>query len=163
MIIESIERLRRAPKTVRDRYAFLLATSFTVVVALVWMAFLPGRFTPADETLATGAEQAPFSSLFGGLKDQVAQLGALFKDDDEAAPGAVTAPEAERGSSAITLSPEEVAQGAAAVAAFEASVATTSAAGTASSTPVAQVVLIATTSSALKATTTATTTPVRAP
>ena len=42
-LLEKIEALRKQPKSVRDRYAFGVATGVTALVAVIWMVSLPAR------------------------------------------------------------------------------------------------------------------------
>lgn len=44
MLIEKIEALRKKPKAVRNRYAFSIALSTTLLIAIVWAVGVPARF-----------------------------------------------------------------------------------------------------------------------
>lgn len=73
-MLQKLARLRGSSKSVRDRYALGIASSFTIIVALIWVVTLPARFgqTPMENAQATGA--APFASLFKQARDQVAAV-----------------------------------------------------------------------------------------
>lgn len=158
MIVETIERLRRLPKSARDRYAFFFAAGFTAVVALAWITFLPGRFAASDKTLAEGGTHTPFSSLVKGLKNQVAQLGAVITGGPESVTSSSTPTRLTATTTTITLSPDELDKAAAALAEYEAASSNaaylTTSTTTVSGGPASRVVLIATTSSPLSGSTT---------
>lgn len=118
MIVSHLLRLRRAPKSVRDRYALTVAATFTGVVALLWVVFLPGRFAPAPDADGGGANATPFASLLTGARTQLAAITGAFKRSTStttAPVNTVVAPSTVvqnfvTATSTIILSPEEVAE-----------------------------------------------------
>lgn len=155
MIARYITRLRQSPKSVRDRHAFLIATSVTVVVGFVWLATLP--LTLEKSPVAEGEDATasrPLASLFARAREQVAQLAGSFKEQTGTTTVSITevvqAVEATSSLPIITLSPESLSAARAASAEPYTPKATTS----------PRVIRIATTSSAVGqgVTTTATTT-----
>ncbi|MFN3188475.1 MAG: hypothetical protein ACK42D_02955 [Candidatus Paceibacteria bacterium] len=85
MLLRAIENVRQKPKAVRQRYAFVIAATFTAVVAGVWSLSLPSRFMEVQEgVIATSPQMTsqqpasvPFSGVWNEFKQQV--LGMASK------------------------------------------------------------------------------------
>lgn len=106
MLKSVLRYVRRQPKPVRDRYALGVALSFTAIVGLMWLATLPDRFVAVQAVAVEGDSSAhPFSSLWGGLKDQVASLGDALGDVSAEFTSTTTA---STSASGIVLTPEEL-------------------------------------------------------
>jgi hypothetical protein len=150
MLIRYISRLRQAPKSVRDRHAFFIATGFTVVVGLLWAVTLP--LTLEKSPVAEGGEEStrPLASFFSRAREQVAGVIGSFKEQAGVVSSSTESNNPEGSTpyvQTITLTPEELAAARAS--------ATIPYIPPATTTP--RVIRIATTSAAM-ATTTASTT-----
>lgn len=69
-----LEELRKKPKGLKEAYAFWGAAIFTGLVAIVWLASLPVRFSAIDtaEQVENQAEtNSAFSQFFGQLKENI--------------------------------------------------------------------------------------------
>lgn len=80
MFFTFLDYVRRQPKPIRTRYAFLLAASLTTLVATVW--FLAGSSTKAltQQSSEVVNSAGPFSQFRSQLK---AQWESLQKNDSE--------------------------------------------------------------------------------
>jgi len=85
MLLRTIENIRRKPKAVRQRYAFVTAATFTLLVAGVWSLSLPARFnavqqgviiTASPERVSSQAASVPFSGVWSQFKQQLSNLGS---------------------------------------------------------------------------------------
>lgn len=82
MLLRAIENVRRKPKPVRKRYAFVVAVVFTALVAGVWSFSLPARFGAIDGAISAapgGRETSqsaglPFSGMFGQIRQQFSDI-----------------------------------------------------------------------------------------
>lgn len=107
MLGRYIRYLRSQSKPVRERHAFVVAASFTVVVLLVWASALPGRMESISQAQGDEAAERPVASFFNRAREQ---LATVFEG---ATPSATTTPPAEIPSSAplvdtLSLSPEDL-------------------------------------------------------
>ncbi len=101
MLLRFIEHVRTKPKPVREQYAFAVALGFTGIIAMVWLAVLPGRF--ADNT--EEAAHAPFAGLLAQVKEETGNLGL------QAAGIFNNAPLPESGTSTTAVAPTSTAEG----------------------------------------------------
>lgn len=71
-----LERIRKKPRHIKDRYAFYGAALITAFIAVIWVISLPATYKTAGVTqLDTDSESRPaFSTFFKEAKDQLANL-----------------------------------------------------------------------------------------
>lgn len=148
MIFQALDRIRRHPRAVRERYAFFLAAGFVGVVAILWSFSLPGRFSnilSATDGEIIESSTVPFSSFWGEMQNQLDSLSeegeidsAQLPTDDSAAAASSSAEQA----APLVISEETLEQ-------FRS--ASTTAAGTAPAPAPPRTVQIATTSAAREA------------
>lgn len=95
-MLKKIEELRKRPKHVRDRYAFVSALVFTSAVAMIWVVSLPARFSETPEVGLADDQNGSFSraledvqgqmaNVFGGLGEELNSLqeeSAAISDTD---------------------------------------------------------------------------------
>ncbi len=83
-MLKKIESLRTKPKHIRNRYAFWLALSVTLSIALVWGAHVPSRFIGEEAAVVVVADQSgsSFVRTFG-------KIIADFKTTMQSVQGAV--------------------------------------------------------------------------
>ena len=81
-MLKQIERLKREPKEVRDRYAFYVATLATLVIAIIWASSLPPKFSnlAAEVEPTDNDETGGFSRAFSDLRQQAATAIASIKE-----------------------------------------------------------------------------------
>jgi hypothetical protein len=74
MLQKFLNHVRSKSKATRDRYAMLIALSFTAVVAGAWL--LTGSSITNSKELTAGANEhnAPFSQLFRQIKEQFGEV-----------------------------------------------------------------------------------------
>ena len=76
-MLGKIEALRRKPPHVRNRYAFWIASSLTLIIVVVWSSTLPSRFQDEEiieEPLPsnnTGGYVETVRSFFSGIGDRM--------------------------------------------------------------------------------------------
>ena len=78
MITRFFEHIKRQPRSVRDRYAFSGAVTFTACIAFIWLIqFQPITNQGQTATVSTSAQQdgsgnfsQPFSNLFRIFREQ---------------------------------------------------------------------------------------------
>lgn len=75
MLLTKIEALRKEPRSVRNRYAFIIALSSTLVIALIWGISLPSRFGEVTSD-ASSDDDSPTSEL----ANQFYELKGLIGD-----------------------------------------------------------------------------------
>lgn len=123
------------PKAKRDSYAFMVAGTFTGIVALIWAFSLPGKMGTVGDTPEANSA-APFANL---IKETGEQLAAV-RDGLKSKKSELSPENNAASSTAIVLSPEEISK---AQEALETN--NTEATSSASSTTPAVPVMIATT------------------
>jgi len=74
MFFEFLDALRAKPKPIRERYAFVFAIGFTVMIGGVWSLSLPGRFATVTDTATSTPGEAPFAGLWREFSEQVSSL-----------------------------------------------------------------------------------------
>ena len=92
MLLRFIEQLRTKPKDVRNRYAFVVASGTTAIIAILWMLTLPAHFAE-DEVVATSDTDGILTRFFEEARTNTANIFNAFQSDDVPAPEAVV-PEA---------------------------------------------------------------------
>jgi hypothetical protein len=75
-MLKKIEALRKQPIEVRNRYAFWIAASVTLVIAVIWGSTLPARFSE-EEPVATETTE-PSSSMMDSIKRLFVGIGEQF-------------------------------------------------------------------------------------
>ena len=84
---KTINRIRRKPKAVRNRYAFLMSATITSFIALVWLASMWAKFNNQTVAVDGNSGIGPFSELkdkFGGIKDLIGESFNVENDDGTA-------------------------------------------------------------------------------
>lgn len=83
-----LEHIRTKPKEERTRYAFLVASIVTGIIAMVWITTIPARFTTHVQTLTQKQENKEKKdtssgepSVFDSFKDQFANTIASQKNE----------------------------------------------------------------------------------
>lgn len=127
------------PKAKRDSYAFMVAGTFTGIVALIWAFSLPQKMGTVGDTPEANSA-APFANL---IKETVQQLAAVR--DGLKSKKSELSPDTAASSTAIVLSPEEVSKAKEAIENNNTE-ATSSASSTTSAVPVMIATTTATTS-----------------
>ena len=95
MLLEKIEALRKEPKEVRNRYAFISALSVTLLVAVIWSISLPSRLNNPNVSIEIDdgevgpsvAEQLSDLKVF--LEDNIEDIKSvaeLVETDEEQSP-----------------------------------------------------------------------------
>ena len=90
---KTIDRIRRKPKAVRNRYAFLISATITSLIALVWLASMWAKFNNQTAPTAENSGPSPFSELkdkFGDVKDLFDESFSSASDDGSVATGSDT-------------------------------------------------------------------------
>ncbi len=72
-MLQKIESLRKKPKHIRNRYAFGVAASITLIVALVWGVSLPSRFS--EQSSVATKKSAEQTTAF---TDELSEMAALI-------------------------------------------------------------------------------------
>jgi len=72
-MLRKIESLRKQPKEVRNRHAFVIASIITAVIALVWVLHLPSQFADEEKVAREAAKDQPKSSFVQGFVDLYGQ------------------------------------------------------------------------------------------
>lgn len=81
---KQLQQLRKRPKAVRNRYAFVGAATFTTVVALLWGVTATMRLTSELSQPAAARDGAPFfSNLSNGFKDGWEDINAKVEEAKE--------------------------------------------------------------------------------
>ncbi|MFT5849811.1 MAG: hypothetical protein ACI9H6_000630 [Patiriisocius sp.] len=71
-MLNKIESLRKAPKVVRNRYAFWIATVFTAIVVLFWSVSVPARLAFFTNVTAEDVElQGSISRTFSDIRELI--------------------------------------------------------------------------------------------
>ena len=71
-MLDKIEALRKQPKAVRNRYAFSIALSITLFIAVIWTISLPSRMS-LNTIISTNSNSDEPS-----LTDQLSELKDIF-------------------------------------------------------------------------------------
>lgn len=79
MLLSKIESLRKQPKSVRNRFAFIFALSSTLIVASIWAISLPSRVNFEPEVVAKD-KNAP---TIPTVTEQLSQMRNLVEDSLE--------------------------------------------------------------------------------
>lgn len=87
-----LDELRRKPKEVRERYAFLGALSFTGVVAMVWLVATFVQFNSVNpfSSFSDAQTAGAFSQFFDSIKNDVSKTWQQGSQDAEEGPIATT-------------------------------------------------------------------------
>jgi len=81
MLFETLDRIRRKPKAVRNQYAFGAAVTFTLLIAGVWSLSIPARFASIGNVAAIGSASSSVPTTpFAGLLDQLKHQFESAKD-----------------------------------------------------------------------------------
>lgn len=71
-MLDKIEALRKEPKHIRNRYAFLIALCISCLVALIWALTLSARFAEPASVEVKQEEGAPdWTEVFGRVKESI--------------------------------------------------------------------------------------------
>lgn len=68
-MLRKIESLRKEPKEVRNRHAFVIASVITGIITIVWAFQLPARFGEEENVRREASEDQPESSFVQGFVD----------------------------------------------------------------------------------------------
>jgi len=71
MLFKILDKIRTKPKTVRNQYAFGIASVFTAILVVIWSLSLPAKFS--DVNMAIKKEDnngIPFSGLLAQFKNK---------------------------------------------------------------------------------------------
>lgn len=84
-LIKFLKQIRQKPKEVRSRYAFVFASVFTGIVALVWvMVVLPNKQILNNSKMTQENSTTSFwGDLFSQSKNQLASAIAVFEEEKE--------------------------------------------------------------------------------
>ncbi len=87
-MLDKIESLRKQPKHVRNRYAFWIALSITLLIALLWALTISARLSPADKVPQEHADDAgSFSRTLRDItqrvKEALAEVRTQVKYESE--------------------------------------------------------------------------------
>ncbi len=153
MLIRLFRHVRGQSKAVRNNYALGIASTFTGIVALVWLMNSSHQSMVPSTDVALNNENAPFSSLFKQAKEQFAAIKASSTSTEEQ----IKETEAVSTSTNIILSSEDIELAKKSQSLYYEGYSTTTSSSTASTTvtnnpavPKYQEVQIATTSSNVK-------------
>lgn len=83
MIKRALRHIRQKPKAVRDQYALAIASIFTAIVIMVWLATGVADTRTDDSTVQAG--NTPFSNLIKQAKDQFVASKASLVETQKAA------------------------------------------------------------------------------
>jgi hypothetical protein len=78
MLFTFLDETRKKSRAVRQRYAFLSAATFTLIVAGLWTLSLPTRFVAltavSSSTVSEAAAASPFANMWNQIKSQVSDI-----------------------------------------------------------------------------------------
>jgi hypothetical protein len=104
MLIRLFRHVRGQSKAVRNNYALGIASTFTGIVALVWLMNSSHQSMVPSTDVALNKENAPFSNIFKQAKEQFAAIKASSTSTEEQ----IKETEAVSTSTNIILSPEDI-------------------------------------------------------
>lgn len=77
-MLDKIESLRKQPKHIRNRYAFWIALSISLLIALVWALTISARLSPKDTVPQEHADDA--GSFSRTLSDITQRVKVMFTE-----------------------------------------------------------------------------------
>ena len=80
---KTIDRIRRKPKTVRNRYAFLISATITSLIALVWLVSMWAKFNNQTAPATENSTTSPFSELKDKFGDFRGLIGESLNSADD--------------------------------------------------------------------------------
>ncbi len=83
MLIRLFRHVRRQSKTVRNNYALGIASTFTGIVALVWLMNNSHQSMIPSTDVALSKDNVPFSNLFKQAKEQFAAIKTASTSTEE--------------------------------------------------------------------------------
>lgn len=82
-----LDELRKKPRSVKERYAFLGASTITASIALIWAVSIALTFDGVQPVnVETADTTGTFDAFFSEAKDNVANIITVFESEPEAVP-----------------------------------------------------------------------------
>ena len=70
MLFKILDKIRTKPKTVRNQYAFGVASVFTAILVVIWSLSLPAKFSDVNMAIKEDNNGIPFSGLLAQFKNK---------------------------------------------------------------------------------------------